>query len=263
MNVPLHLSSLRRASVRGLAVLALLGASASARAYTKDALNINVQSSVEEPVGKGSPPQAAAHGKVYFLAPPLEERSTLKLIKPVDPKLMETEVRKVLQARGFRPAVKGDTPDMTITVLYGRGWVHNPYASPDEVSDNSVPGAWTTREVAKLDASGAYVPFSSILEDKRTNANQEKLVIIVTAWTWDVPAMKKHKAKRLWRTMVYLDDPDHRDLNQVTPQLLAVAADYFDRETKGPEDELTKPLPEGHVDIGTPRVTEQPARISK
>ena len=62
---------------------------------------------------------------------------------------------------------------------------------------------------------------------------------------------------------MYIDDPDHRDFNQVASQLLAAGANYFDRETKEPEVNFTKPLPEGHVKVGSPRVLEEPANAGK
>lgn len=247
--------SLRSVGVHPLLVVAAgLMLSPSAWAYQKDALNIMVQSTVEAPVVAkgGRAVEPAPRGKIYFMAPALEEGSALKLIKPVDPKMMEAEVHKVLRAKGYRPATRGETPDLTITVLFGRGWVHNPYPS-------SVPGTnWSIRDVKKLESSGAYVPFSGILEGKRQVASEEKLAIVIAGWAWDPPAMIKHKAKLLWRTLVYIDDPDHRDFNTIADKLLAVGADYFDRETEVPEVEAIKPLPEGRVELGTERVVEEP-----
>ena len=92
------------------------------------------------------------------------------------------------------------------------------------------------------------------VEAKAKRAQYEKLLIKITAWEYTTDP--KAHAKRLWHTLMIVDDPDHRDLNAIAAELLAAGAPYFDRETKAEEVDVVKPLPEGHVNVGTPEVVE-------
>jgi hypothetical protein len=42
--------------------------------------------------------------------------------------------------------------------------------------------------------------------------------------------------------------------------MLAAGAPYFDKETKEEEAEISSPLPEGHVNVGTPEVIGDPLK---
>jgi hypothetical protein len=53
-----------------------------------------------------------------------------------------------------------------------------------------------------------------------------------------------------------VDDPDHRDLNASMAKMLEAGAPYFDKEPKGPEVDIYKPIPPGRVNVGTPEVVE-------
>ena len=190
----------------GLVASVLLVLSAPARAYEKDALNIGVQSEVEGAAAKPDHPSAPGTDKpvvTYFLAAPHEVWSKWQLLKPVDPKFVAQEVRKVLQPKGYRPALKGEKPDVVIMVLYGRGWVHNPYPVPLTAPPGAFTSArdWNVRDVIKMQNSEAFVTSSSILNDKQVRDDQEKLFIIVASWVWDPPALLKHKGKQLWYTI--------------------------------------------------------------
>lgn len=248
------------------------------RAFKKDGLNIYVRSVVDSPV-----PGKVAHAdrpKIYLLAPVRQLPSAMKLAKPVDPSVIEKASRKVLQKKGYQPAMEGDHPDEVIMVFYGRGFLSNPYLQgpgygndtvgdvpgmdpethPDVPAD-AMQGSRTAAptQVILFPTVDNFGPVAAMDERKRQFANFEKLVLIVSAFDFD--AMQKHRTKRLWRTVVYIDDPDHRDLNQITKQLLDAAADYFGRKSEGKEVVITKPLPEGYVEVGRERVIEQPASI--
>jgi hypothetical protein len=93
-------------------------------------------------------------------------------------------------------------------------------------------------------------------EAKATKASYEKLFILVRAWKYPPPPDPKQKPEVLWVTTMLVDDPDHRDLNVIAKQMLEAGAPYFDREIKGEEVDVYKPLPEGHVKVGTPEVVE-------
>ena len=104
--------------------------------------------------------------------------------------------------------------------------------------------------------------FAQQLIDERTTgyqaklqkASYEKLYIRITAWAY--PTKNKTRAEMLWKTIMVVDDPDHRDLNAVAAKMLEAGAPFFDKEIKDPEADIFKPLPTGHVNVGTPVVGE-------
>jgi hypothetical protein len=56
-------------------------------------------------------------------------------------------------------------------------------------------------------------------------------------------------------TTIYVDDPDHRDLNVIAEKMLATGAPYFDRHIdREKEVVINTALPEGHVKVGAPEV---------
>ena len=58
----------------------------------------------------------------------------------------------------------------------------------------------------------------------------------------------------LWKTVMCVDDPDHRDLNTIAAEMLEAGAPYFDKVIRDPEATIFKPLPDGRVNVGTPEV---------
>jgi hypothetical protein len=97
-------------------------------------------------------------------------------------------------------------------------------------------------------------------EAKLQKAGYEKLFIRITAWEY--PPTPKSKPKMLWKTIMVVDDPDHRDLNKVASAMLAAGGPWFDKLHRKPEVEVRKPLPEGRVNVGVPEVKE-PAKDEK
>jgi hypothetical protein len=79
-------------------------------------------------------------------------------------------------------------------------------------------------------------------------AQLEKLFIAVTAYQF--PTTEKEKPRKLWKTLVLVDDPDNRDLNKVIGAMLDAAAGHYDSETKDGEVTIRAPIPEGTVVIG-------------
>lgn len=57
---------------------------------------------------------------------------------------------------------------------------------------------------------------------------------------------------------MYSDDADHRDLNEISATLLEKGAPYFDKpiEREG-ELKFWTPVPQGHVNVGTPEVVPE------
>jgi hypothetical protein len=200
----------------------------------------------------------------YLLASIKEVKNDEKLVKPVDARAIAAELNKVLQAQGFRPVARGEKPEIIITVQYSRGMLLNPYLDPDKLSVEDFRHG--KRGPANLSNT---VPVTTIvthdtfvgLEAKTQAMNYEKLAIEVSAMKYPPPVDPKQKPQLLWQTIMYTDDPDHRDLNAVMPKLLASGAPYFDkhidreRELKSYSD-----LPEGKVNVGTPEVVAEPKK---
>lgn len=223
-------------------------------------LDIGVRAVIDQPKWKrpkpGSMEAAAAEKKnrVFILAPPQQLPAERKLVRPVDTQPLIEHLWHELLAHGFQPAAPGQTPEIIITMHYGRGYLRNPYfdsyaSAVDE--STSIPTVTISMPPISSREFG--------MEEKTQRAQYEKLVLMVAAWEWfPQDTGKKHKAKRLWRTVMAVDDPDHRDLNQVAAQLLKSGAGYFNSEVKN-EEEIKVPLREGRVEVGEPTVVENDA----
>jgi hypothetical protein len=217
-------------------------------------LDVGVRSEVDKPESfKSSPPPE--HGRLFYIAAVQEYKSQEKLVRPVDENGMLRALRQELKARGFREQVKKEKPDIVLTVAYGRGWLTNPYAVGGSTTDTM---AGTTQTIWSADPKGIELLINmrakSGYEAKMQKADFEKLYIHVTAWQYPPPNPKK--PKKLWKTVMVVDDPDHRDLNSVYKEMLAAGSAFFDRETTEPEVDVYKPLPEGHVRVGPVEVVE-------
>lgn len=173
-----------------------------------------------------------------------------KLLKPVDDARLVQQLRAELNSRGFVEMTTAQRPDIVLTVLYGRGWLRNPYLKG-----------------AMLDEDSDIVPVSTILlpgqafrqreagyEAKLQAAQHEKLFIRGTAWKY--PGSPKEKLADLWKTTMLADDPDHRDLNDVTKEMLAAGAEYFDRIIKDGEVQVNSASPPGRVMLGPMKIIE-------
>lgn len=218
----------------------------------QNTLDIGVRASIEQPKWKrpkpGTIPEAdATQGRIFILAAPERIHSLEKLVRPVDTQRLIEPLWHELMAHGFQPAAPGQTPDIVVMLHYGRGYLRNPYFADyasfvDE--STSVPTITVTGPPIKSMQPG--------IEEKKQRAQYEKLVLVVTAWQYAKPeAGKKHKAKRLWRTTILVDDPDHRDLNELSAQMLKAGAGYFNREVED-EAEIHEPLRQGRVELGEP-----------
>jgi hypothetical protein len=164
-----------------------------------------------------------------------------KFAVPVDAEVIARKVGKELDRQGFWRAKPPQPPDFVITVDYGRGTLPNPYTgTPGEPVDNLSD----THAIGMLRQHKTYVG----LEEKIQRAGYEKLFIRMTAWKY--PASPKDKPKRIWRTLMTVDDPDHRDLGVVADVMLAAGGAFFNQATAIEETEVTKPLPDGKVRIG-------------
>ena len=190
--------------------------------------------------------------RLYFLARIQEEKNGEKLVTPVDANAMARELVRQLEAQGFHRVQQNQKPEIIITVKYGRGQLSNPYSDSDR-----------DKQITNLSDSDMLVPHHTLtggrLEERRQWAAQEKLIIQVRAWKYPPPPDPKKGPLMLWVTTMHVDDPDHRDLNELAPQLLAAGASFFDRPIdQEREVVISRPLQEGHVKVGAPEVVTDP-----
>jgi hypothetical protein len=181
-----------------------------------------------------------------------------------------------LNKNGFHLFAPGQKPEILLTVSYGRGEVHNPYfhdqgevggfavLSPPDPDGQSPRG---DTEATSVTLTGAVAIGQSVFdfktpgyEAKLQKAGYEKLFIRITAFAY--PTDPKAKPKMLWKTIIVVDDPDHRDLNAVAAKMLEAAGPFFDKEIRDPEATVFKPLPDGHVNVGSPEVVGTKAKSS-
>ena len=188
------------------------------------------------------------HAHLYLLASVMPHPSIGPLITEVNALAIAKELNDQMQAHGFHHVDPGQPPEIVITVEYGRGYLPNPYSDNDDGKmRNNLTNAdpfhpWPLHEV-----------FFSLAEDmKRQKADEEKLIIEVRAWKYPPPPNPKDEPLLLWMTSMAVDDPDHRDLNEIYKQMLAAGAPHFDKPIDREHQVIV--IPEGHVKVGTPEV---------
>lgn len=229
-------------------------------------MDIGVRSAVvDQPpklTGKSNLQQAGEHGKIYGILAVQPAPSEVKLVKPVDANAIMQLLHHELNTHGFQRVEQGRHPEILLTVLYGRGYLVNPYmqdAGPDTPPEASAFGV-TSNTITGMPTQ-LFKEMGTGFVAKAQKAQFEKLFIRVTAWSY--PADPKTKPRRLWNTTITLDDPDHRDLNGVAAEMLRHGSQYFGKQIDEPEIDIYAPLPEGHVNVGTPEVVEPPAAKGK
>lgn len=251
------------AAVRWMLAAAGLAMLARAAQAEYDGLDISVRSEVvDKPFGKSNPKDRPVHGKVYAIFSVNMIHSQDKLVKPVDATRLAGLVVQELDQHGYVRMLKGQKPDVLISVLYGRGWLRNPYLAG--AGPETSGGASSVEGVGQSSVTITGIP-SQLFKEKGTGfearlqkAQYEKLCIRVTAWQY--PTDPKAKPKQLWNTTMIVDDPDHRDLNAVAAEMLSAGAHYFDKEIKEEEIDVTAPMGEGKVNVGTPEVVPDPLK---
>ncbi len=221
-------------------------------------LDIQVRSEVDRPFKGWGREEAKDHGKVYLLAAISEARSEQQLVIPLDEDLLNKHLRSELTKRGYREYSPDEPPELVLTVLYGRGYLKNPYLKDAMVNEMTEPPVSTIlagnpKQLMRQKEAG--------FEEKLQTANFEKLFIQVNAWahpdTQPTPQKgKKKKPKLLWKTTMVTDDPMHRDLNQFVEQLLAAGSEFFDLEIEDDEAFIRTDLPEGFIEYGDSVIVE-------
>lgn len=244
---------------RGMLAAGCLGLIAG-MAHAQPQLEVGVRSVVLDAPFKKSEP-ALEHGKVYAILAVDQINSDQKMVRPMDRNVLVNMVGQELNAHGFRQVMKGQKPDILITVNYGRAWLPNPYmGSSQSTESNSFFGGTSpdggTMATQTITGTGAelFKQQGNGVEAKLQKAQYEKLAIKIIAW--EFPKDPKAKAKQLWYTIMNVDDPDHRDLNAIAAKMLEAGSAYFDKQMKEDEVDVIKPLPEGHVNVGTPEVVD-------
>lgn len=223
-----------------------------------DGLNISIRSGIDlaEKHKRDQDPAYAAdptRGRIFFLAHIQEEKGARKLVKEVDAIAMAQELTRQLEAQGFHAAMPGQKPEIVVTVKYGRGYLPNPYTNAE--IDKQHTGLSNSDGIQVWRTHDKFVG----LQERTIRAMQETLIIQVRAWEYPPPKDPKQKEVLLWMTTMHVDDPDHRDLNEIEAKMLAAGAPHFDRHI-GKESEIIvrTAAPEGHVKVGTPEVVGSP-----
>jgi hypothetical protein len=224
---------------------------------TAPAVKIAVRSHVDERWKGFRKLGTIEHGKIYAIISIKETPSAQKLVAPVSEGRLVRQLREVLAARGFTEIVAGQRPDILLTVLYGRGFLKNPYlkgAMVDELSWDVPVSTITDPDQALRQRQAGY-------EAKLQGAQLEKLFIRVAAWKY--PESPDEKPANLWATTMVVDSPDRRDLNQFTAAMLAAGAEYFDRPMKEEEVRMDSAAPTGSVTLGPLKVVEEEVKDEK
>lgn len=262
------MKTLAPCSLRLLALAApLFLAAVSARAEVNE-LRVSVRPSVEYK-GIKAPTNtelqaAKAHQRIYVIAHMEEVKGFEKLVRPVDEPALAAELRKTLAANGYvEAAAHGPKPEIVLSVYYGRGWPKNIYLGDAQEIANGVDGppAYNLDVPNYKDGPNSSGPGH---EEKAQRAGYEKLMILITAVKYpSKPLQPGEQLQRLWKTLMIVDDPDHRDLNGVMKEMLAAGGAFFGQQSET-EAEVWKPLPEGRVILGETKVLEEaPAPAKK
>ena len=193
------------------------------------------------------------HQNIYLLASVMPHPSVGALVKEVNAIAIAKELNRQLEAHGFKQVQPDQKPQIVITVEYGRGWLPNPYSDDDvgKVHNNLTNSdkfhPWPVSEI-----------FFSVGEEmKRQRADQEKLIIQVRAWRYTPDPSAEPVL--LWMTTMNVDDPDHRDLNEIYQKLLAAGAPHFDQPIDHDHEVVIHDeVPEGHVQVGPLEVIKDP-----
>ncbi|MDB6168828.1 MAG: hypothetical protein JWM88_1692 [Verrucomicrobia bacterium] len=253
-------------AVRMLALAVVVGLTLLRARADEPEYQINVRSEVERAF-KGLGKEALReHGKVYTVISIEQiDNPENKLVRPVNEFALLKNLNRVLAAHGFREAAAGTNPEILVTVLYGRGWLKNPYTD-DGMIETDAPGIDGIGAMGGRTVTIVGIPKDAMrhlepgYEEKQQRADGEKLIINVTAWEYRGPRKegeKRTKPKQLWHTTINTDDAD-QDLNAQMEKMLAAGAVYFDRVIDKEELTVSSSLPEGHVNVGTPTVVEPP-----
>ncbi|MDB6095032.1 MAG: hypothetical protein JWM32_2594 [Verrucomicrobia bacterium] len=225
-------------------------------------VDIRVRSGIDDAEKKKRDREAAygqdlnQHARVFLLGSVKEVIGQVKLPHAVDARDIARELKRVLLAQGFREVATGGKPEFVVTAEYGVGNLPNPFR--DELVDKQND---TIKVVSNLSDS-TVIGFNDYdafrLDEKRTLADQQQLIIQVRAWKYPPPADPKAKPMMLWMTTMHVVDSPELDLNLLYPKLLASGAPFFDRHIEREREVVVETsVPVGTVTLGNPIVVEE------
>lgn len=226
----------------------------------RPALRVEIRSSVDDLWNGMSKKDPEPHGRVYYLLSLGSNEPEEPLKRPVDEKALAAQLHQALNAQGFRQMKSDEKPDILLTVLYGRGYLKNPFMpnGVDEIS-SGVPIVNITS------AEDVFARQQIGYEAKLQNAQEEKLFIAVRALKY--PETKAEKPKRLWQTQMIMDGPDRHDLNEVAKDMFLIGAQHFDRVLPKEGILVSTDDPKGRVILAPIRVLEtqedRPSKLRK
>jgi hypothetical protein len=236
----------------GLFLIGLAAATAGQASNDDPKLEIEVRAKVERPFkGLGKAP-LKEHGKIYQIAGITLVPSNPPLIRPVNERLLLEALQEELTKRGFAEASAEAAPEIILTIIYGRGWLRNPYFDDVMIAESTSPPTVISHGMPTNLARQRNFRHESKLQA----AQAEKLFLYVSAWAnpAEIPAAdrrgKRAKPRRLWTTNIIIDDPAERDLNVFIRDMLAAGSAYFDRQIDAEEVIVRTKMPEGHVILG-------------
>lgn len=257
MDITLHSCRRLRLTIWG-ALLAGLGLSLSAIASTaidhagtrENPLDVGVRAVVDRPFKGLSKEPLRDFGRAYYIMNIQHAKSDPDLIAPVNEEEILTELRTMLSKNGYREIGETETPEILLTVAYGRGYLPNPYlANATQTADGvggeigvggSVVSITDPRQLMKQKQFG--------FEQKLQNANFEKLFLRVTAYQYP---KEKQRPRQVWQVTMLVDEPDLIDLNKAYKAMLAAGVPQFNKEVEDQLD-IRNPLSRGKVEVGTP-----------
>jgi hypothetical protein len=210
-------------------------------------VKIEVRSSIDDLWDGVKKRKPTPHGKTYAIGSLKQGPSDDPLVQPVDEHALLADIRAILTSQGFVEGDANHTPEIVLTVLYGRGFLKNPYvdySGADEITDERTTSITSAKDAFRRREPG--------FEERMQRAQAEKLFITINAWNY--PKAKKEKPKRIWQTMMIVDDPATSDLNQLGKQMLAAGGRYFDRDLDREEIWVTSSDREGRVILAPLRV---------
>jgi hypothetical protein len=215
----------------------------------RPALHVEVRSSVDDLWDGMKKKDPEPHGRVYYVLSLGSNEPEVPLKHPVDEKALAAQLHRALKAQGFRQMNADEKPDILLTVLYGRGYLKNPFMpnGVDEIS-SGIPIVNITS------AEDVFARQQIGYEQKLQNAQAEKLFIAVRALKY--PESKAEKPKRLWQTQMIMDGPDHHDLNEAAKDMFLVGAQHFDHVLPKEGIVVSTDDPKGRVILAPIRVLE-------
>jgi hypothetical protein len=169
-----------------------------------------------------------------------------------------------LAEQKYLPTDKPEGADLLILVFWGRTIGTNAFGGSDlgQTLDGGEKDKIDTQNAKLLGFDSAHVFDEGFDDSSNMMSNIRKQVhsgtidaieadryfVVLQAFAFQ-PLWKHGKIKLLWETRFSLDQRSH-DFGRDLPRMAQVASQYFGQDSRGL---ITKPVPEGRVEIGEPR----------